>query len=256
MPKALTTTRAPQQAQRNAKPVTRVRRASGPYKRTFETRDKIIEAAGRVFADKGFAAAIGKDICDVAGVSAAAINYHFGSMELLRYAALRRAYENLVSFNEFARVLESAAPAEQRLLALCETMVSAFVRAPHHNWELRLIGREAMSPSPETEELRNKQLVPKIMMFRGLVSELTGLPPEHPVVAQGCLSVMAPAVMLQVGDWTAIDRALPGFAITKRNSSEAARLFHAFTLAGLRAMAATAKAESKTRGSPRKRKIG
>src|SRR5437016_3170156 len=42
-----------------------------------DTRARLIEAAGAVFAEQGYRAATVRDICARAGANVAAINYHF-----------------------------------------------------------------------------------------------------------------------------------------------------------------------------------
>lgn len=41
------------------------------------TRDKLLEAAGRAFAERGYSAATVRDICKEAGANVAAVNYYF-----------------------------------------------------------------------------------------------------------------------------------------------------------------------------------
>jgi AcrR family transcriptional regulator len=42
------------------------------------TREKLLEAAGQIFAEHGFQAATVREICSRAGANVAAINYYFG----------------------------------------------------------------------------------------------------------------------------------------------------------------------------------
>ena len=42
------------------------------------TRNKLLDSAGRVFADFGYQGATVREICARAGVNVALVNYHFG----------------------------------------------------------------------------------------------------------------------------------------------------------------------------------
>ena len=55
-----------------------------------ETKDRILNAAERLFADQGFPATSLRDITNAADVNLAAVNYHFGSKEALLLAVLER----------------------------------------------------------------------------------------------------------------------------------------------------------------------
>ena len=72
------------------------------------TREHLLEIAGQVFAEKGFDAATGKEICKRAGANAAAVVYHFGGMEALYAAVLVEARSRLVSTQMIAAVVASS----------------------------------------------------------------------------------------------------------------------------------------------------
>ena len=55
-----------------------------------DTRQRILDAAERVFADQGYAGASLREITSAAGVNIAAVNYHFGSKEELLREVLGR----------------------------------------------------------------------------------------------------------------------------------------------------------------------
>ncbi|HEV7652277.1 MAG TPA: TetR/AcrR family transcriptional regulator [Actinophytocola sp.] len=56
-------------------------------------REALLEGAERCLVDKGYARTTARDISSAAGVSLAAIGYHFGSKEELLQAALRQSLE-------------------------------------------------------------------------------------------------------------------------------------------------------------------
>jgi AcrR family transcriptional regulator len=47
-----------------------------------EPRERLLSAAGREFAERGYEAATVRDICLAAGVNLAAVNYYFGDSRL------------------------------------------------------------------------------------------------------------------------------------------------------------------------------
>jgi TetR/AcrR family transcriptional regulator, regulator of cefoperazone and chloramphenicol sensitivity len=56
------------------------------------TRQRLLEAAGEVFADLGFRSATVRDICRRADANIAAVHYHFGDKEQLYAAAVHYAH--------------------------------------------------------------------------------------------------------------------------------------------------------------------
>ena len=57
---------------------------------TADTKERILNVAERLFADRGFPATPLRDITSEAGVNIASVNYHFGSKEALLAAVLER----------------------------------------------------------------------------------------------------------------------------------------------------------------------
>jgi AcrR family transcriptional regulator len=79
------------------------------------TKDKLMDAAERIFAKKGFHGASLRDITSAAGVDLALVNYHFGSKKQLLAAVVARR----------GQVLNA-----ERLRRLAEVRLSAAPRAP------------------------------------------------------------------------------------------------------------------------------
>jgi AcrR family transcriptional regulator len=61
----------------------------------ISTRDRLLQASTRLFADNGYRGASVRDICNLAGANPGAISYHFGGKRQLYRAVLRRAAESL-----------------------------------------------------------------------------------------------------------------------------------------------------------------
>lgn len=55
------------------------------------TRERLLQAASRLFAEQGYRGASVRDICNHAGANPGAVSYHFGGKRQLYRAVLRRA---------------------------------------------------------------------------------------------------------------------------------------------------------------------
>jgi AcrR family transcriptional regulator len=68
-----------------------------PNRQSAETRQKILEAASRLFADNGYRGTTIEMIVRAAGVNIAAVNYHFGGKESLYQQTWRHAHDQLMA---------------------------------------------------------------------------------------------------------------------------------------------------------------
>jgi AcrR family transcriptional regulator len=94
--------------------------------RGADTRERLLDAAEQIFAERGFEGASMRAVTQAAGVSVSAANYHFGSKEaLLRETLLRRVRP--LNERRLARLDALEAEAGGRPLEL-ETIVEAFLR--------------------------------------------------------------------------------------------------------------------------------
>src|SRR5215472_3413394 len=82
------------------------------------TRSELLEAAGQVFAEKGFERATGREICARAGANPAAVNYYFGGMEGLYAAVLEVAHGRLLTLEKLSSAIEGKTDAKAKLEAI------------------------------------------------------------------------------------------------------------------------------------------
>ena len=125
------------------------------------TRLQLLEAAGQVFAEKGFDRATGKEICERAGANTAAVNYYFGGMAGLYAAVVWEAHNRLVTYEAISTAIAGKADAKAKLEAVVGLFVQALTGPVSSSWVLRVLGREIIAPSAAMEPLREKEFIPK-----------------------------------------------------------------------------------------------
>src|SRR5262245_47786235 len=145
------------------------------------TRGQLLEAAGQVFAEKGFDRATGKEICERAGTNTAAVNYHFGGMEGLYSAVVWEAHSRFVTFAAASAAIAGKADARAKLETIIGLIVRTLTGPVMSSWALRVLGREVVAPSRALDALREEEFLPKTRILKAIVAELTGLPEDHPV---------------------------------------------------------------------------
>lgn len=94
-----------------------------------DTAGRIITAATRLFADKGYEGTSTKDICETAAVNIAAIHYHFGSKEnLLRHIIQQHTSEVLSSSRRTLQTSHSPDDMKVRLEIFLRDTLEAVLR--------------------------------------------------------------------------------------------------------------------------------
>lgn len=136
---------------------------------------RIIEAAGEVFADKGFQAATVREICQLAGANVAAVNYYFGDKRKLYIEAVKRAHRWRM---EQATLPEWSAdtPAETRLAGWIHTFILRIRSGPGDTWHTRLMMRELMHPDDACAAVVQDSIRPQFEILNAILRQL--LPPD------------------------------------------------------------------------------
>ncbi len=89
-------------------------------------REALLEGAKRCLIEKGYARTTARDIADAAGVSLAAIGYHYGSKESLLEQAFMAAMEEWFEDDEGDRHQESPAGSLERFQAFFGEVIGSF----------------------------------------------------------------------------------------------------------------------------------
>jgi TetR/AcrR family transcriptional regulator, regulator of cefoperazone and chloramphenicol sensitivity len=132
------------------------------------TRDRIVEAAGQIFAERGFEATTVRDICHAAGANIAAVNYYFGDKQRLYIEAVLRANRWRM---EHAALPDWSAntPPEKKLADFIATFIRRVRTGPKDAWQNRLMMREMMRPDAACAEVVRESIRPQFEVLLGIL---------------------------------------------------------------------------------------
>src|SRR5262249_19691207 len=211
--------------------------AAADTARGRSTREQLLETAGQVFSEKGVAGATGKENCQRSGANAAAVVYHFGGMDNLYRAVLQEARGRLAPSEALAAAVARETDAQAKLTAFIGLLVRVLSAPLASSWSLRLLSREILSPSAIFDEWRSKEMRARASILQAVVSELTGLPTDHPSVVRSCINIMAPFGLVLLISPQRLGRTFPVLWCGPEGVEENPRHMVQFALGGLAAIA-------------------
>lgn len=119
-----------------------------------DARDRLLDAAEKLFSERGFAGTSVRDLTTAAGCNIAAVNYHFGGKDKLYIEMFRRHMEGVFADHRanIEKVMTSDNPTLEKLLgtlirAALEDLTEADGKIPM----LKLTVQESLNPQLEEE---------------------------------------------------------------------------------------------------------
>lgn len=155
-----------------------------------ETRARLLEAAGRAFAERGFRGATVRDICTAAGANVAAINYHFGDKSVLYAEAIRHWAVIAGQRHPLDAGLGPKASPEDRLRAFILAMMRRLLDEDRPSWHGQLMAREMAEPTAALDTLVREFYQPVFDSLCGMVGKITGRKPGEASVTRCAFSIL------------------------------------------------------------------
>ncbi len=196
-----------------------------------ETRRKLIEAAGNVFARRGLHAATLREITELAGVNTASVNYHFSDKFELYAAVVRHA----VSLTPGMTTPEPGQGSPRdRLQAFITQAILDCHDPTRPAWRATLLSHELNQPTAAMEAIMDELIWPRVHFLRGLIRDILGPDFSKEEVARGAFSVIA-QITHYLYNAGLLRRVEPSM-VQRENAEQLADHIVEFSLAGLRAM--------------------
>jgi TetR/AcrR family transcriptional regulator, regulator of cefoperazone and chloramphenicol sensitivity len=231
----------------------------GTPEQSDQTRRKLIEAAGRLFADRGFAGVGVRSIVAAAGVHLSAVNYQFRDKAGLYRACVAEA----VAMPRFDAIDDAAlvrAEPRDMLVKLVSLLMIDMRESGAEAWRSRLALRAIMDDDAETLDLIEELAAPKFRQLRAVLaaagaSDAGGEPDAVRVELAlfslvGSLEYVCDAPQI-------IDRLAPSIAKLRRHPARLAETLVDQAIAALRApVTPSTPQEPRRRGVLRSREPG
>jgi AcrR family transcriptional regulator len=187
----------------------------GTREESERTKQRLIEAAGDIFARLGFEGANVRQIASQAGIAFGTIAYHFGGKEGLYRAVLRAAVRPMEDLAAVERQL-AGLPAREALRQLVQSLVRE-AACEEVNWRNRLIDRECLELSPAFRELLGEHWVPELRLLRVVLARAAGVDSEGDAAVLAAIELHQSAT-LPITYRELIDQLAPGLVHRIRES--------------------------------------
>jgi len=199
-----------------------------------ETRQRLLEAAGEVFAERGFHNATIREICEHAKANVAAINYHFGDKESL--------YAEVIS--EWARLTTQKYPptlglgdnptVEERLHAFVRSFLHRITDTGRPAWHGKLIACEMADPTAALDQLIDENFRPLNELLESIIRSILGARATNDQVRLCAASVIGQCLYYHFAR-PAIERLHPEQRFEPEDIEQLADHITRFSLAALQA---------------------
>jgi TetR/AcrR family transcriptional regulator, regulator of cefoperazone and chloramphenicol sensitivity len=199
------------------------------------TREKLLEAAGEVFAERGYYKATIREICRRAHANVAAVNYTFGDKLGLYTEVLRES----VRAPEMARLtaaLDMAKSPEELLRNVISVRLQSLCGGKRPNWGFRIMMHEFSQPTPAMTRVVDEGMRPVYKRLVKAVGEMLGLPPEDEKTRL-CNNSIIGQVLFYTFSQPVLSRLQPELKLMPEQLERIGEHIVEFSLAALRGMA-------------------
>jgi len=201
---------------------------------SMKTRRRLLDAAGEVFALKGFADTTIREICGTARANIAAVNYHFGDKQKL-YAAVFASLQLLADEGSGPPDAAAGESAEDRLRGFIRQFLKRLLDPGRPSWSGRLMAREMSQPTGVFQSLVEDHIRPREATLQAIIRQIVGeLPPR--VIAKCSVSVVGQMMHYHFAR-PVLKNLSPIYADLDQHVEELADHVTRFSLGGLRAIA-------------------
>lgn len=201
--------------------------------KSIGTEERLLEAAGEIFAEYGYRGATVRQICEKARANLAAVNYYFRDKDGLYLAVMRYLHSNATDLFPPSLGLKRGASPEERLQAFTRSLLNRLLGDGRPNWHMKLAARELIDPTPALDVIVEEAIRPLSQELESIVRELLGADADDELVRLNMLSVVSQCSFYN-NSRAVISRLYPEQKFTVEEIDKLSEHITRFSLAGLR----------------------
>lgn len=200
-----------------------------------DTRQRLIEAAAVLFADRGFENVPVREICKASNANVAAVNYHFGDKAGLYRAVVTLAISVMLETNELTQRAGEGLSPEDQIRGFVRVFVKRLNGDGPTAWIHRLMAREFEHPTEALEQVMAQVGRPRFEYLANVAAAFMGLPASDPRVRRCVGSLQTQCLMAARQVPAPIEK---HFGPAMKDVDAAIHHIAEFSLGGMRAIAA------------------
>jgi AcrR family transcriptional regulator len=197
----------------------------------LETRERLIDASARLFAERGYSKVTVREICQRAHANVAAVNYHFGGKTGLYDEVVSAAIRTMQKTTEEIRDAGATRKADEQLAIFVRIFLSR-VMEHRDGWIHHLMMQEISDPTPALDRVVKSVVRPRMAYLASVVARLLDCDADDPRV-QHCVMSVQSQCLAMLNDRVA---QFQPFTMTPRRITALADHITKFSLAGIRAL--------------------
>ena len=156
----------------------------------IERQDILLEAATKIFAEKGFKDATVADICKEADSNIASLNYYFGCKDNLYAQVWRNSFHKALERYPLDMNLPDDVSPEISLKAIIESMLHKVLDTGKLGYAGQILVQEMFNPTGKIETVKRDTIQPIKNRMRGILRQLFGEKASDVQIAFCALSIV------------------------------------------------------------------
>lgn len=200
-----------------------------------DTRQRLIDAAAKLFADRGFENVPVREICKASQANVAAVNYHFGDKAGLYRAVVMFAIQVMQETNELSQRAGDGQSPEDQIRGFVRVFVGRLTGDNPNAWIHRLMAQEMQRPTEALDLVMTEVVQPRLEYLCGVAGTIMSLPPGDPRVKRCVASLQSQCLLAARRIPTSLEKA---WGPAMRDVETAVNHIADFSIGGMKAIAA------------------